>query len=244
MTPAKAKMAAVLCGLSMAGAGVLSGGMHILDASHVSAAAVQTQASPTSGTGTGSQNQTTNPATAQPKITIEKALEIARGQVQGDVRELELETDNGVLTYKVKLGNAKVYINAEDGSVLQVKTKDTSESFPAAKITVEKAIEIAKGQAQGDFKEAELDMEGGSLVWEVEIGNSEISIDAEDGTVLRVADKSADHEGDENDSDHGDENENDSNQGDENSADQGDENANDSASTAGSTAALYTVIGR
>ena len=231
MTPTKAKMAAALCGLSMAGAGMLSGGMHLLDTAPVSAAVVQAQATPTNGAANTGQNQATNAATVQPKITIAKALEIARGQAQGDVRELELETDNGVLTWKVKLGNAKVYINAEDGTVLQVKTKDTTETYPAAKITVEKAIEIAQGKAQGDFHEAELDMENGALVWEVEIGNSEVLINAEDGTVISVKESNADHE-DEDDND--DEDQHDSGQD--------DDNENDSASTTDATAALYTVV--
>lgn len=232
MTPTKAKMAAALCGLSMAGAGILSGGMHLLDTAPVSAAAiVQAQATPANGTATTGQN--TNAATTQPKITIAKALEIARGEAQGDVRELELETDNGMLTWKVKLGNAKVYINAEDGTVLQVKTKDTTETYPAAKITVEKAIEIAQGKAQGDFHEAELEMKNGALVWEVEIGNSEVLINAEDGTVISVKEGNANHEDEDNNDDE-----------DQNDSGQTDENENDSASTTDATAALYTIVNR
>jgi uncharacterized membrane protein YkoI len=191
MTLTKAKMAAVLCGLSMAGAGMFSGGMHMFDTSPAAAANMLGQATPASGT-----------VTTQPTITIEKALEIARGQATGDVRELELDKDNGVLTWKVKLGNAKVSINADNGTVLKVTTKDTTETFPAAKITIEKAIEIAKGNVQGDFREAELELDNGALVWEVEIGNSEVLINAEDGTVISVQDDNENHD-DEHKSDSG-----------------------------------------
>ncbi len=193
MTPTRAKMTAVLCGLSMAGAGLLAGGF---GASPVAAAAIQAPTALASETATAGQNQRTTAATAQPAIAIEKALEIARGQAEGDVRTLELEMDDGVLTYKVELGNTEITIDAVDGSILEIETRKTSTSYPAATITVEKAIEIAKGQTQGDFREAELDREGGVLVWDVEIGNSEIRIDAEDGTVLKIRERTTHDEDD------------------------------------------------
>lgn len=236
MTLTKTRMAAVLCGLSMAGAGMLSGGMHALDASHVSAAGITAQATPsTTGTSTTGQDQSTTQASAQPKITIDKALEIARGQAQGDVRELELDTDHGTLTWKVKLGNAKVSINADDGTVLKVETKDTTETYPAAKITVEKAIEIAQGKAQGDFHEADLDTKDGTLVWEVEIGNSEVLINAQDGTVISVKESDSNHddEDDDHDSDHEDGN-----------SDHSDEDENDSASITGAASVVYMLDSR
>lgn len=225
MTLTKAKMAAVLCGLSMAGAGILSGGAHTFNAPHVAAGTIQTTATPTAG-----QNQSATPATAQPKITIEKALEIARGQAQGDVTELELEMDNGVLTYKVHVGSAKVYINAEDGAVIQVKTKDSSETLPQAKIPIEKAIEIAKGSAQGDFHSADLEMKDGVLVWDVEIGDSEVYVNADDGTVVKVQTGESDHEDDE---DNGDSDHNDS---DHNDSDHNDQSGNDSQDSTESAA--------
>lgn len=240
MTLTKAKMAAVLCGLSMAGAGMISGGMHVLDASQVSAASINTQATPsTTGTTATGQDQSTTQASAQPKIAMDKALEIARGQAQGDVHELELDTEDGALTWKVGLGNATVYINADDGTVLKVETEDTTETYPAAKITIEKAIEIAQGKAQGDFHEAELDTKDGALVWEVEIGNSEVLIDAQDGTVISVKESNSNHD----DEDDNDSNEHDSDHEDGN-GDQSDDNENDSASSTDETAALYTIVNR
>lgn len=229
MTTMKTKAAAALCGMTLVGAGLLSAGSPAL------AFGQNPTGTPVTTVQSTPASQSTTAATTQPAITVTKALEIARGQAQGDVREIELETDNGTLIYKVKLGNAKVSIDAESGTVLKVETKDTTESFPTAKITVDKAIEIAMGQAQGDFRAAELDTEGSAVIWDVEIGNSEVYIDAVDGTVIKIEQSDANHESDDDhgDSDHQDENENDSNQND------GEEN--DSASTAGAAAALYTI---
>lgn len=207
MATTKTKMAGVLCGLTIAGAGIFSGGMHAFSAQQVAAGTVQ--ATPGAG-----QGQTGTPAdsTLQAKVTLAKALEIAKGEAQGDVTGIELETDDSVLTYKVKVGTSKVYINAVDGSVIQVKANDDDESTLAQpKITLEKAVEIAQGQAQGDFHEIELDTKDGVLVWEVEIGNSDVSVNADDGSIVKVETDDSDHEDDQDheDSDHNDDESND-----------------------------------
>lgn len=185
MTPMKTKLAAALCGLTIAGAGVLSGGLHAFDVQSVAAGNLQSSPTVTAG-----QNQ--------PTITLEKALEIARGEAQGDVTEIELDREDGVLVWEVRIGTSELYIDANDGTVIQTKT-DNRTVTPAAqpKITLEKAVEIARGETQGDITKVELDTEDGVLVWEVRIGDSEVQIDANDGSIVKVK---ADHD---DDDDHG-----------------------------------------
>lgn len=59
-------------------------------------------------------------------LPLPKILEIAQGAVAGDVLEIELENEDGVLEYEIKILTAtglvrKVEINAKSGQVLKVK---------------------------------------------------------------------------------------------------------------------------
>lgn len=54
-------------------------------------------------------------------ITPEKAIEIAQGEVDGTVRKVELEKDDGKTVYKVDIEDSEVKIDAESGDVIEVE---------------------------------------------------------------------------------------------------------------------------
>lgn len=62
----------------------------------------------------------------------------------------------------------------------EVKVSDARQ----AKITIQQAIAIAEAEIGGKASEVELDNEDGNLVYEVEIGEKEVVIDAVNGKVL------------------------------------------------------------
>lgn len=64
----------------------------------------------------------------------------------------------------------------------EVKESDVRQ----AKITFQQAITTAEAEIGGKASEVELDNEGGNLVYEVEIGEKEVVIDAVSGKVLYI----------------------------------------------------------
>ena len=61
-----------------------------------------------------------------------------------------------------------------------------AELLPRAKITVDEAVAAAQAAEPGDVHGAELEQEDGRLLFEIEIGNKEILVDANDGRVVSV----------------------------------------------------------
>ena len=57
-------------------------------------------------------------------ITPEQAMEIAKGEVDGTVRSIELEEDNGKVTYDVEIDSSEVTIDANSGKVIRVDHDD------------------------------------------------------------------------------------------------------------------------
>ena len=133
-------------------------------------------------------------------ITLEKARELALGKVPGakagDIVEIDLDRENGVLVYEIEiLYNNVEYdceINASTGEVL----KFSYEAAPAAggtQITREQALSIAlakvPGATESHVKELKLDEDDGRWIYEVEIlyngTEYEGEISAADGTVLK-----------------------------------------------------------
>ncbi|MEA2126317.1 MAG: Peptidase propeptide and domain [Solirubrobacteraceae bacterium] len=53
-----------------------------------------------------------------------------------------------------------------------------------AKITEQQAIEAAQGAASGALNEVDLEHYRGTLVFNVDVGKSDVKVDASDGTVL------------------------------------------------------------
>ncbi|MGD1907308.1 MAG: PepSY domain-containing protein [Leptolyngbyaceae cyanobacterium] len=57
-------------------------------------------------------------------ISPEEAVNIALTAATGDVEEVELESENGLLIYEVELSSAEVMIDAQTGEVLEVEAED------------------------------------------------------------------------------------------------------------------------
>lgn len=64
-------------------------------------------------------------------ITEKKAIAIAKKQINGDVKSIELDSDDGTYEYEIKLqtkkGEAEITINASTGEVLELEFDDNNE---------------------------------------------------------------------------------------------------------------------
>ncbi len=61
---------------------------------------------------------------------------------------------------------------------------DGKSLLPQAKISEEQAIRAAQGAASGDLDEVDLEQYSGRLVFNVDVGSSDVKVDAESGEVL------------------------------------------------------------
>jgi uncharacterized membrane protein YkoI len=68
------------------------------------------------------------------------------------------------------------------------KLDDGQHLVSEASVSPERAVEIAQGVADGRVDDVELDREGGRLVYEVEVGEADVMIDASDGSILSTND--------------------------------------------------------
>ena len=139
------------------------------------------------------------------KVTVEDAIATAQGEVIGDLGSVELEERDGTLVYEVTIGDQEVFVDAATGAVVSVEPVQNADAdceneaegaagtliegadlLPQATITLEKAITTAQGAATGDLGTLELEIDGETLVFIVEIGDQEVTIDAKTGEVLYV----------------------------------------------------------
>jgi uncharacterized membrane protein YkoI len=82
----------------------------------------------------------------------------------------------------------------ENESQVAAGTLDDGASLlPQAGITLEAAVQAARGAASGALGEVDLEYLGGKLVFNVDIGNQDVKVDAASGAVLSI---DADDEGD------------------------------------------------
>lgn len=64
---------------------------------------------------------------------------------------------------------------------------DGAQLLSQAKITEQQAITAAQGAAKGDLNEVDLEQYSGTLVFTVDVGSSDVKVDADSGKVLDVA---------------------------------------------------------
>lgn len=92
------------------------------------------------------------------------------------------------------LGGGVLGVNAqedegpdEDETEVAAGTLDDGASLlPQAGITLDEAIAAAQGAASGKLGEVDLEYLGGTLVFNVDIGNQDVKVDATSGDVLSV----------------------------------------------------------
>jgi uncharacterized membrane protein YkoI len=63
---------------------------------------------------------------------------------------------------------------------------DGKQFLPQAKITEQEAIAAAQSRASGPLDEVDLEHDNGRLVWNVDVGASDVKVDATTGEVLAV----------------------------------------------------------
>lgn len=149
---------------------------------------------------------------AEADLSVDEAIEIARGEADGNIDDVELERNGDRLVYEIEVGESDVYVDANDGTVLYVEhdddddgdddgwddfdrddddwdddgTNDSPIDPASVTITTAEAIEIAQGEVEGSVDDVELDRYSGGLAYEIEIGNVSVYVDASDGSVLGV----------------------------------------------------------
>lgn len=138
-------------------------------------------------------------ATKNSTISRQEAIDIAQKEVKGTLLKTELDHENGRLVYEIDIlhsSNTKydLDIDASSGKIVRTKKtqyrKQNAEKLRSAKITHNKAIEIAKKDTGAStLLSCELDIENKKLVYEVTLTDGkyteyELIIDASTGTIL------------------------------------------------------------
>ncbi len=135
-------------------------------------------------------------------LSEEDAVGIATTEANGTVEEVELESEGGTPAYEIELVSAdgsetEVTVHADDGTVLDFETEDeyeneTEDEYVApgdVSLSEEDAVGIATAETNGTVEEVELESEGGTPAYEIELvsadgSETEVTVHADDGTVL------------------------------------------------------------
>jgi len=125
---------------------------------------------------------------------MEQAAIIALGTAAGEIIEAELERDDGKSVWEIEIvGESRqvieIEIDSQTGEVLRTETDDDEYSYGDYSVSLAKAIDIARSVEKGALIEAELELESGELVWEIEAVNSrdeelEFRINATTGEII------------------------------------------------------------
>jgi uncharacterized membrane protein YkoI len=75
-------------------------------------------------------------------------------------------------------------IGDDESQVAPGTLDDGKDLLPQAKISIDQAIEAAKGAQSGEAGEIDLEHYKGRLVFNVDVGNKDVKVDAETGSVL------------------------------------------------------------
>jgi uncharacterized membrane protein YkoI len=130
---------------------------------------------------------------SEASITPEQAVATAQGVADGRVDDVELDYEGGRLVYEVEVGNADVVVDATDGSVISTngdddahegRDDDDNVALPDGSISYDQAVEIARQEADGVVDDVEVERRGDRVVYSVEVGNHEVTVDALNGSVI------------------------------------------------------------
>jgi uncharacterized membrane protein YkoI len=91
----------------------------------------------------------------------------------------------GVLT-ATAVGLGAVGVAWAAGGAGASRLDDGQDLLPQAKITEQQAIAAAQTAASGDLNEVDLEHSGGRLVFNVDVGDADVKVDAATGKVVRV----------------------------------------------------------
>ena len=74
----------------------------------------------------------------------------------------------------------------QGGAGAASRLDDGKDLLPQARITEQQAISAARGAATGALDEVDLEHRGGTLVFNVDVGSSDVKVDATTGTIVAV----------------------------------------------------------
>jgi uncharacterized membrane protein YkoI len=131
---------------------------------------------------------------------------------------VDLEEEDGRAVYEINLSNGyEVEVDGNSGQVLETEASDDNSDdgtsdrnddrdddnevasdagtiddgadlLPQASITLEQAITAAQAAADGPVGEVDLEYAGDRLVFNIDIGNHDVKVNATDGSVVSVDD--------------------------------------------------------
>ncbi|QKS70121.1 PepSY domain-containing protein [Paenalkalicoccus suaedae] len=147
---------------------------------------------------TSNEQSNEQPTAEGERLTEEQAIEIAQTIVNGQLDEIELDTENGRLVYEVELDfegdDYEIYVDAYTGDI--VKVDDNLLGTPLAQemaISLEEAESIALNLFDGGkIDDRELERRGEQYYYELEVElrdeDGDVYIDAMTGEVIKVED--------------------------------------------------------
>ena len=145
-------------------------------------------------------------------VSLAQAIATAEAESQGRTLEAGAEDEDGRVLYEVTtLADGKIHeflIDPQSGAVLDREVEEAEEDDLVAGNVVEiiNAMAAAEAASNGKAIEAELEMEDGQAVYEVEVANGDVLttvlVDATSGQVIALDDE--DHDEDDDDDDHDD----------------------------------------
>jgi uncharacterized membrane protein YkoI len=121
----------------------------------------------------------------------------------------EFERDDGQAVYEIQLSNGyEVEVDGNSGKVLEQDAPDDDRNdhddnddgdrdeagtiddgaslLPEASISLDEAIAAARNAADGAVGDVDLEYAGDRLVFNVDVGNNDVRVDATDGSVVSV----------------------------------------------------------
>lgn len=148
-------------------------------------------------------------------ITEKEATKSALEKVNGEVVFTELDEDDGMIVYEIKIKDKQdmlheVKVDAKNGKILMTEMEDNDRDddenemdeyisdkkeeqqlTKQAKISEKESHNIALQEVKGQITDSELDMENGKLVYSIEIidkqnNEHEIEVDAKTGDILKI----------------------------------------------------------
>jgi uncharacterized membrane protein YkoI len=129
-------------------------------------------------------------------LAVDKVKELATTQKpNSSIQGVQLENEEGVLVYKVKLADGTVLaFNATTGALLTNTVKGEFEGITNIPTDMKATIDFAKArsialaqQPKGTVQKIELELEEGTLVYSVRFTDGgRVDVNATDGTVLKT----------------------------------------------------------
>ena len=118
------------------------------------------------------------------EINLSNGYEVEVDGNSGQVLETEASDDNsddGADDRDDDRNDDDNEIESDAGTI-----DDGADLLPQATITLEQAITAAQGAAEGSVGEVDLEYAGDRLVFNVDIGNNDVKVDATDGSIVSV----------------------------------------------------------